>query len=365
MEVTVADRETLRLLARGVTAWNQARCTSEVNPDLTEVTIKNSYLRRIDLRGVDFNHSDIEGSDLREADLRDANLNGIRIRASTLMSANLSGANLLGADFWKACLADCDLSKTRSVDLKIRDSVLRKARLDEARLQRAHFHNCDLREVRLAGATMTGSFLKRIRLDAASRAEMLGGGVDIERINDMRDQELANCDQFSIDAEEHELGAITYDGVVHWIGEQRWDFFICHSSEDKDTVAGPLARTLKKSKQRVWLDAHQLGLGDALLDRIDFGISGCKFGVALISRSFFGRSWTSHEIDQMIRRRARIFVVLHGVDRGEVEERYPRLRALFTTSTDKGITTVADELIAAVHRPQVSFEVPPVDQGTS
>jgi uncharacterized protein YjbI with pentapeptide repeats len=359
----MADRETLRLLARGVTAWNRARATSEVNPDITEVKIKNSNLAKANFSGVDFNHSDIEGCDLRGADLRNARLNGVAIRQSTLMSSNLRQAELLGADFWKVCLADSDLSEIRSVDLKIRDSVLTRSILGRANIQKAHFHNCDLREVDFHDIALTGAFLKRVRLDASTISIMQQLGLDIEKVNDMRQAEIARCDEFSIAGEESELGAVEYKGVVHWIGEQRWDFFISHSSEDKDEVATPLANSLRGMKQRVWLDSHQLGLGDALLDRINFGVSGCKFVVALISRSFFGREWTSHEIDQMIRRRSRIFVVLHNVDRSDVEKQYPNLRSIFTTSTEKGVRAIARELVAATQRPQVAFEVPPIDTG--
>jgi len=52
----------------------------------------------------------------------------------------------------------------------------------------------------------------------------------------------------------------------------RWDVFICHASEDKDDVAVPLARTLEDAGLLVWLDKHEIKLGDSLREKIDEGL---------------------------------------------------------------------------------------------
>lgn len=51
-----------------------------------------------------------------------------------------------------------------------------------------------------------------------------------------------------------------------------WDVFISHASEDKKTVAEPLARLLSKHI-RVWIDAGEIRPGDSLRERIDNGLS--------------------------------------------------------------------------------------------
>ena len=45
---------------------------------------------------------------------------------------------------------------------------------------------------------------------------------------------------------------------------KRWDAFISHASEDKDTVAIPLVAALQRAGLRVWLDQLELRVGACL-----------------------------------------------------------------------------------------------------
>jgi hypothetical protein len=42
---------------------------------------------------------------------------------------------------------------------------------------------------------------------------------------------------------------------------KQWDVFLSHASEDKETVAMPLAQALIRSGVRVWLDKFEIRLG--------------------------------------------------------------------------------------------------------
>jgi hypothetical protein len=48
-----------------------------------------------------------------------------------------------------------------------------------------------------------------------------------------------------------------------------WDGFISHASEDKATVARPLAFRLQQLGLHVWMDETQLRIGDSLRLIID------------------------------------------------------------------------------------------------
>jgi hypothetical protein len=61
------------------------------------------------------------------------------------------------------------------------------------------------------------------------------------------------------------------------IVQYAWDVFISHASEDGDTVARPLAAELVRRGLRVWIDAHQLSIGDSLRRSIDQGLSYSRF----------------------------------------------------------------------------------------
>ena len=68
--------------------------------------------------------------------------------------------------------------------------------------------------------------------------------------------------------------------------DKEWDIFISHASEDKTKVARPLAEALRKAGVRVWLDEHQLKVGDSLSEKIDEGLSHSRFGAVILSPAF-------------------------------------------------------------------------------
>jgi hypothetical protein len=55
-----------------------------------------------------------------------------------------------------------------------------------------------------------------------------------------------------------------------------WDVFICHASEDKDSLVQPLARALSLLGLQVWYDEFSLTVGDSLSRSIDRGIAGSR-----------------------------------------------------------------------------------------
>jgi hypothetical protein len=74
---------------------------------------------------------------------------------------------------------------------------------------------------------------------------------------------------------------------------ETWDVFISHASEDKKTVAEPLADELRTRSLRVWLDKTELRIGDSLRRKIDYGLAHSTFGVVVLSKSFFAKGWPS------------------------------------------------------------------------
>lgn len=79
-----------------------------------------------------------------------------------------------------------------------------------------------------------------------------------------------------------------------------YDVFISHASEDKDQVVRPLARSLCDGGLRVWYDEFELRLGDSLRQKIDQGLAKSRFGIVILSRSFFGKGWTNYELDGLV-----------------------------------------------------------------
>jgi len=133
----------------------------------------------------------------------------------------------------------------------------------------------------------------------------------------------------------------------------RWDVFVSHASEDKDAIARPLAKELRRRGLRVWYDEFVLEVGDSLSEKIDEGLASSHHGVVVLSPQFFERNWSKKELAGLTAiesgRRNRILPVWHRITKEEVAARSPTLADLkAATATD--IEELADELISAMER---------------
>ncbi len=70
-----------------------------------------------------------------------------------------------------------------------------------------------------------------------------------------------------------------------------FDVFISHASEGKAEVVRPLAHALRERDLQVWYDEFELRIGDSLRRTIDRGLVACRFGVVVLSPSFFAKGW--------------------------------------------------------------------------
>jgi hypothetical protein len=131
-----------------------------------------------------------------------------------------------------------------------------------------------------------------------------------------------------------------------------WQVFISHASEDKDAIARPLANHLAALGVKVWLDESELRLGDSLRTKIDAGLAKSRFGVVILSPSFFAKNWTKAELDGLIARESNglkvVLPIWHNVKRDEVEIYSPILAGRLAASTDEGLAKAAKEILAVI-----------------
>lgn len=71
---------------------------------------------------------------------------------------------------------------------------------------------------------------------------------------------------------------------------KKYDFFICHASEDKADFVQGLAECLKARQAMVWYDEFALNVGDSLRREIDRGLGSSQFGIVVLSEHFSRRS---------------------------------------------------------------------------
>ncbi len=110
---------------------------------------------------------------------------------------------------------------------------------------------------------------------------------------------------------------------------KRFDVFVCHASQDKESFVRPLAQALRQLGVEVWYDEFSLELGDSISSEIDKGIAGASFGIVVISPSFINRPWPKHELRGLVNRDIeedlRILPIWHGVGKREVAQFSPSL----------------------------------------
>ncbi|MDT3443084.1 MULTISPECIES: DUF1883 domain-containing protein [unclassified Pseudofrankia] len=139
--------------------------------------------------------------------------------------------------------------------------------------------------------------------------------------------------------------------VVH--DDEWWDVFISHASEDKAAVATPLAEYLRRAGLRVWLDTLELKIGDSLRRKIDGGLARSRFGVVVLSESFFRKGWPQYELDGLVTRyvsgEQSLLPIWHNITKDQVMAASPSLVDKIARSTGQfTIEEIATEIIEVV-----------------
>jgi hypothetical protein len=118
----------------------------------------------------------------------------------------------------------------------------------------------------------------------------------------------------------------------------RWDVFISHASEDKETFVRPLAVSLSQLGAEVWFDEFSLRPGDSLSRSIDHGLANSHYGVVVISSNFIGKSWPERELGALVSReidKGRVIIpIWYGVTRKQVLAFSPTLSDKLSVRTE-------------------------------
>jgi hypothetical protein len=125
------------------------------------------------------------------------------------------------------------------------------------------------------------------------------------------------------------------------------DAFISHASEDKEDLVQPLAIKLGQAGFDIWYDDLQLTVGDSLRRSIDKGLANSRFGIVVLSPSFFAKNWPQYELDGLVNREMSagkkvILPIWHKVSKDEVRSYSPSLADKVALNT--AVYTI-DELV--------------------
>ena len=142
-------------------------------------------------------------------------------------------------------------------------------------------------------------------------------------------------------------------GAIAPQSQKSYDLFISHASEDKDDIVRDLAHSLQRRGLDVWYDEFALRIGDSLRRKIDAGLSTSRFGVVVLSPSFFSKEWPQYELDGLVTRETTgdgqiILPIWHNVTRSDVVRYSPTLADKLALNTARGSTEELASQIAEV-----------------
>ncbi len=135
---------------------------------------------------------------------------------------------------------------------------------------------------------------------------------------------------------------------------KKYDVFIAHAYEDKD-FAGPLAEFLRNSGLEVWYDSFVLSIGDSLRGKIDEGLSQSRFGVIVLSKSFFQKSWTNKELGglaqlQSVKGDPLMLPVWHGISKQELLDFSPMLADAYAADSKDSIDSIGKQILMVIDK---------------
>ena len=136
---------------------------------------------------------------------------------------------------------------------------------------------------------------------------------------------------------------------------KQYDIFVSHATEDKDTIVTPLAAALRSEGLVVWYDDFELRIGASLRRSIDAGLANSRFGVVVLSDSFFKKGWANYELDGLVTRemaeggRQLILPLWHRVTKDEVIQYSPSLAdKLALRTADYTVEEIATEIAGVI-----------------
>jgi hypothetical protein len=134
------------------------------------------------------------------------------------------------------------------------------------------------------------------------------------------------------------------------------DVFISYASEERDSVAKPLAELLTYLGVSVWFDQFDLKIGDSLRRKVDEGLAKCKYGVIVLSPSFFGKHYPNRELDGLTQREIEgkkiILPIWVDLDAKQVRKFSLPLADRIAAQWDEGLLAVTMKLIEVI-RPDI------------
>ncbi len=146
-----------------------------------------------------------------------------------------------------------------------------------------------------------------------------------------------------------------------YTNDENYDIFISHASEDKATLARPLAKELLKLGYSVFIDELVIKLGDSITESINQGLSKAKYCIIIISNVFLVKNWTKAELNSItnmyISSDKKILPIWHGITYEDIVTNTPLLSDLKAADSKKGIDFLVNEITKSIGMPKKEYSL--------
>ena len=147
-------------------------------------------------------------------------------------------------------------------------------------------------------------------------------------------------------------------GDVRRLGTDVPKVYLAHATEDKVSLARPLARFLLENGIDVWLDEWEIVHGDSLVQKMEEGLENHTHFVVLLTPTSILKPWVRAEIDvgftNRIDGKAKFIGLRHGVEIGELT---PFLRSLYcpevNLNDEGGMRTLIEDIFSISRKPEL------------
>jgi uncharacterized protein YjbI with pentapeptide repeats len=280
----MANDEQLKILKRGVTAWNRFQ---RQLPRLGPLQLFGPEFIDADLSDLDLTGAIFSGGRLMGADFRDAKLNGVDFRKASISGAFLWSTALVGANFEDGIIAD------------------------------AHFVNADLSEANLKSTDASFVILQRTKLDGTdfSHCEMQSAFIadcDLSNAYGLEDVRHLGPSHIGLDTIYKSKGRIPEiflrgcgvpESFITQIGSligaedsiQFYSCFISHSTRDEE-FAKRLHGRMRDAHLRVWFAPEDIKAGKKLYEQIETAIRVYDKLLVVLSQASLQSEWVMTEL---------------------------------------------------------------------
>lgn len=83
---------------------------------------------------------------------------------------------------------------------------------------------------------------------------------------------------------------------------EMFDVFLCHASEDKDSIVLPLFKELTDKGINAFIDSEYIHWGDSLIGKINNALAKSKYVIAILTKNSVDKHWPATELKSVLAR---------------------------------------------------------------